>query len=82
MGIEPAVRLIEEGSGIIIGILPLSMPSLNEGDEIVYGMVGEEPVTYKIEKVRFVCEYTNVTPETGPDRYSVYGRIDLIVSEA
>lgn len=78
--INPGVRLLEEGSGDLIGLLPPSAAGLSKNDEVVYGPSGEAGVTYKIEKVRFVSEYGNVG-DPGATRYTVYGRTDLIVSE-
>ena len=65
----------------VLGSLPLEAAGMSEGDEIVYTEVGGGSVTYKVEKVRYVCEYAYVEGE-GPDRYSCYGRTDYIVSVA
>jgi len=78
--VDPGVRLIAEGSGDLIGLLPGDACSLAPNDEVVYGLVGEAAVTYKVEKVQYVAEHTSVSDPPNPDRYSVYGMTDLIVS--
>ena len=80
MALDPGVRLIAEGSGALIGHLPQYAPVLSTNDEVVYGPAGGTAVTYKIEKVRYVTEYSIVGNPEAVDRYSVYGRTDLIVS--
>ena len=80
MSIQPSVRLIAEVSGDLIGHLPRSAGHLKEDAEVDYGEAGQTPVTYKVEKVRYVAEYTNTGHPEALDRYSVYGRTDLIVS--
>ena len=76
------VRLLVEGSEELIGHLPNSTPSLNMGDEVIYGPAGGTLVTYTVEKVRYVAEYSLVDTEAQDDRYTVYGHTDLIVSVA
>ncbi len=80
MSLQPSVRLVAEGSGDFIGDLPQSASTRQANDEIVYTEVGGATVTYKIERVQFVCEWTMVSNPEAADRYSVYGRTDLIVS--
>jgi len=81
MGIDPGVRLVAEVGGTFIGHLPQSAATLCPDDQVVYGPMGGSTVTYKVERVQYVAEYSNapVDPST-VDRYSVYGRTDLIVS--
>ena len=81
MSITSGYRLLAEGSETLIGHLPNNVPSLNEGNEIVYGPAGGPSVAYVIEKIRYVVEYEVVGNEEAPDAYSVYGMTDLIVSE-
>lgn len=76
--VDPGVRLIAEGSGDLIGLLPWDACSLSPDTEVVYGAPDDDVVTYKIEKVRYVTEHR--IGENPGDTYSVYGRTDLIVS--
>ena len=79
--IDPGVRLLAEGSEDFIGHLPSNAPALNNGDTVVFGPSGGTMVTYKIEAVRYVAEYSLVESDpTSIDRYAVYGRTDYIVS--
>lgn len=78
--VSPGVRLIAEGSETLIGSLPNDAPKLSKNDEVVYGKSESSLITYKIQKVRYVAEYSNTTNPGIPNSYSVYGRLDLIVS--
>lgn len=78
--LDPGVRLVDEATGDVIGYLPVSAPTLSADDEIVYTEVGGGSVTYKIEKVRYVAEYSTVVMPDSLDRYTCYGRTDYIVS--
>ena len=77
---QPEVRLVEEGSGDVVGHLPLSSPSLAQGDEILWASNGDTR-TYKIEKVQYCAEQTEINNPDDGTRYAVYGRTDYIVSE-
>ena len=75
MSIDPGVRLVAEGSGDFIGLLPATASTRQKNDEVVYGAV-----TYKIESIQYVAEYSTVGNPEAPDLYDVHGRTDLIVS--
>ena len=77
--INPGVRLLEEGSGDLIGLLPGSV-HLAMNDQVEYGPSDGVRVLYKVEKVRYVCEYFVTGNPVSPDAHSVYGRIDVYVS--
>ncbi len=80
MSFIPGVKLVEEGSGNLIGHLPSDAGGLGVNNEVVYTQVGGASVTYKIEKVVYYAEYKVVGNPEAPDSYSVYGRTELIVS--
>jgi len=78
MTINPGVWLIMEDTGDLIARLPATTPA--HLDEVVLSGNGDPEVTYKVEKVRYVCEYENLVAPGTLDTYEVHGRTDLLVS--
>jgi len=78
---QPEVRLVAQGTGDVLGYLPLSAPSLAKNDEIVWVENGST-TTYKIKKVQYCAEQTAISNPEGGIRHAVYGRTDYIVQEA
>ncbi len=78
MSIDPGTRLISEDTGELIALLPSDSPA--HIDEVVLSGNGDPAVTYIVEKVRYVCEYSNLSTPGVLDTYEVHGRTDLIVS--
>jgi len=74
------MRLLEEDTGDLIAELPSNAPILSANDEIILWEVGEDAITYKVEKVQYNVEYSNLAVPALPTSYSVYGRTDYIVS--
>ena len=80
MPINPGVRLVAEGSGDFILDLPNAAPSLAVNDEVVTTPDGGSPTTYKIEKVRYVVDYSTHEGTGLPPTQNVVGRTELVVS--
>ena len=70
-----------EGAETLLANLPSSAPLLAKNDHVVLEEVGSgTSATYKVELVRYVCEYETLTTPGLPNKYEVHGRVDLIVS--
>ena len=81
MSLTPGVRVLLEGAETLIANLPDSTPLLAKNDHVVLEEVGSGvSTTYKVELVRYICEYETLDTPGLPDEYEVHGRVDLIVS--
>ena len=80
MSINASVRLVDEGTGNLIQDLGNVTPYLSVGDEVVLREDGGTPKTYKVEKLRYIVDIGNHSAEVSPPKYSLSGRVDIIVS--
>ena len=78
--VDHGVWLVLQSSGAVIGQLPSGAASLGVDAVISYEEVGGSSVDYRVQRVQYVAQHSTATHPDGPDSYSVYGRIDLLVS--
>ena len=82
MSINARVRIVDESTGNLIQDLETVTPYLSVNDEIVLSQDGAASITYKVEKLQYIVDVVNRSAEISAPKYSIIGRVDILVSLA
>ncbi len=78
--LNPSVRIVMEGTGVVVTTLPpfTSVPVVNQ--EIALTEDGDPETVYKVESVRWYVHTVSQSGEGFPTQVGVNAHLDIIVS--